>query len=179
LHAGDQDLIAGLQKGARKTVRHQIDALGSALGENHLLARRRIDEALHGVAHVFQTLCRALAQRMYAAMHIGVVLFVVVTDRVDHRLRLLRGGAVVEINQRTTVHGLMQRRELRAQRFDIEGRYGGCVHRQTSALGKAAISCSAKKSFSVGLPVSSSPALRKPSVSSAMASSRSMPRVRR
>ena len=40
--------------------------------------------------------------------------------RVDHRLRLLRRGGVVEIHQRLAVHVLLQNREVRADLLDVE-----------------------------------------------------------
>ena len=51
-------------------------------------------------ARVLVSLGRAGAQLVQAAMHVGVVVLVVVPQRIEHRARLLRGGGVVEIDQR-------------------------------------------------------------------------------
>src|SRR5680860_454435 len=40
--------------------------------------------------------------------------------RIDHHLRLLSGGAVVEIDQRLAVHLAREDREITAKIFDIE-----------------------------------------------------------
>ena len=57
----------------------------------------------------------AVAQFMDAAMDIGVVVLVVMHERVNDRARLLGGGGVVEIDQRLAVDFLVQNREIRAK----------------------------------------------------------------
>ena len=54
----------------------------------------------------------ALAEQVHAAVDVGVVLRVEARDRVDDRLRLLRGRRVVEIDERLAVHLLLQDREV-------------------------------------------------------------------
>ncbi len=38
-------------------------------------------------------------KRVHAAMHVGMQMGLVVVHRIDHRLRALRGGAVVQVGQ--------------------------------------------------------------------------------
>ena len=45
-------------------------------------------------------------------MHIGVVVFVIGVQRLDHRARLLRRRRVIEVNQRMPTHLLVQDREI-------------------------------------------------------------------
>ena len=49
-------------------------------------------------------------------MDIGVVVFVVMHQRVNHRARFLRRGGVVEINQRLAVDLLVEDRKILSQR---------------------------------------------------------------
>jgi hypothetical protein len=56
---------------------------------------------------------------METAMHVGVVMLVVVPERFDHGPRLLRGGGVIEINQRMSMHLLLQDREVRSDPIPV------------------------------------------------------------
>ena len=60
---------------------------------------------------------------MNPAMNIGVVLFVVVPQRVDDRSRLLCRGRVIEINERLTVDFLLKDGEIASEPRPI---YLGC-----------------------------------------------------
>jgi len=51
---------------------------------------------------------------MNASMHVGVVVLVVITQRVQHRARFLAGRGVVEINQRMPVNLLVQHGKIGA-----------------------------------------------------------------
>ena len=63
---------------------------------------------------VFVGVGRLLAQFVHAAMDVGVFGFVVADDAVDHGAGLLRGGGVVEIDQRLAVRGGVEDREIGA-----------------------------------------------------------------
>ena len=54
-----------------------------------------------------------------AAVDVGVFLGIGPRHRVDHRLRLLRRGAVVEIDQRPPVHLAREDRKVAAHRLDV------------------------------------------------------------
>jgi hypothetical protein len=56
---------------------------------------------------------------MQAAMDVGIFAGIGMADGVDHHLRLLCRGAIVEIDQRLAVHLLRQDREIPADRFDV------------------------------------------------------------
>ena len=53
-------------------------------------------------------------------MDVGVVVLVVVVDRLDHRARPLAGRGVVEIHERLAVDLLVQDREVAADALDVE-----------------------------------------------------------
>src|SRR5688572_17847782 len=58
---------------------------------------------------------------MNPAMDVSIVLFVVIPQGIEHSRGLLRGGGVVEVNQRMSVNLLVQDRKLPAQTFPIDG----------------------------------------------------------
>jgi hypothetical protein len=53
-------------------------------------------------------------------MDVGVLVLVVVNDSVDDGARLLRRGAVVEVNEGLAVNGRGEDREVGADALDIE-----------------------------------------------------------
>ncbi len=57
-------------------------------------------------------------------MDVGVVVLVVVDDRIDHRPRLLRGGPVVQVDQRLAVHLLGEGGEIELQSGGIKRHAG-------------------------------------------------------
>ena len=61
---------------------------------------------------------------MQAAMHVGVFEAVGVIHRLEDGARLLRRGAVVEIDERTAVHLAKEDREVGANKLDVVGRRG-------------------------------------------------------
>jgi len=61
-------------------------------------------------------------------MHIGIFVFVIMPDDIEDRPRFLRGGGVVEINQRMTVHSLPENRKILAKRGPIHATGGCLVH---------------------------------------------------
>ena len=94
-------------------LRHQVDGLGRAAHKDDLAGSGRVDELLHRLARPLRTpRSRSCESVMHAAMDVGVVVLVIAHDRVDHRVRLLRGGRVVEIDQRRAVDLRVQDREV-------------------------------------------------------------------
>ena len=57
-------------------------------------------------------------------MDVGVVALLVVEERVENHPRLLRGGGIVEIDERTTVDLLVEDREILAQSGPVYGLVG-------------------------------------------------------
>ena len=82
--------------------------------------RRCAEERLHFLAGLFVGVRRPGRERMCAAMDVRIVVLVKVRERVDHALRLLRGGRVVHPGQRLAVHLLPQNRKVLANRRHIE-----------------------------------------------------------
>jgi hypothetical protein len=83
---------------------------------------RRVDEVAHALARAFVGVGRARRELMRRAMDVRVLVLVEVRDAVDHRLRLVRGGRVVEPHQLLAVDALLQDREVAAHGVDVERR---------------------------------------------------------
>ncbi len=81
-----------------------------------------VDESRDLLASQFVSRRRFLAQRMDAAMDVGVFGFVVFADRINDDLRLLCRRRVVEINQRLAMDFSIENGELAADLVNIHGR---------------------------------------------------------
>jgi len=90
LEVGDQDFIAGLDLAASPAVGHQVDGLGGAAHEHDLAGRARVEVPAHDFTRLLVRIGCPLAERMHAAMHIGVQRRLVVLDRAQHRQGPLR-----------------------------------------------------------------------------------------
>src|SRR5688572_13074150 len=66
---------------------------------------------------------------MNAAMDVGVVVLVVMNERIDDRARFLGSGRVVEINQRMAMHLLVQDRKVGSNFLEFRGsEWSALVH---------------------------------------------------
>ena len=113
---------------------------------------------------------------MQAAVHVGVLLGIGLVEAVEHGLRLLRRGGVVEIDQRLAVDLHRQRGEVRADAVDVEGTVGHCrMHGHSRDLIQS-IAAFISASRIGSLPISSITSPMKAWISSASASGSVMPR---
>ena len=80
----------------------------------------RIHKTPHRFPRRIVRLGSAHAQRVYAAMDVGVIVLIVVRNGVNHSARFLRGGCVIQINQRLAVNLLGKNREIAADFSKIE-----------------------------------------------------------
>ena len=122
LHLRDDNLVAFFQMVHRPAIGDGVDRLGRALGENDLLHAFGIDERAHLLARRLIGFRCGIGQIMQAAMHIGIFVGIGVCHRVNNGLRLLRRGAVVEIDQRLAIHFARENREVGADGLDVEGK---------------------------------------------------------
>jgi hypothetical protein len=112
LKGRDQNFIARLQARAQKTLGYQVDCLGSSTCEYHFLAGAGIDEAAHFFTRTFKLISGTLAERMNTPVNVGVILLVILTDGIDDNLRMLARCCIVQIDQRMSIHLLVQDREV-------------------------------------------------------------------
>ena len=115
LHFREQNHVAGLEVFCSPRTRDEIDAFGRAAREDDFVGAFGVDEFRGARARGFERVRRAIAQLVDAAMDIGVVVLVVMHERVNHRARFLRRGGVVEINQRLAVDFLIENRKILSQ----------------------------------------------------------------
>ena len=120
----DQDFIAGPQQRPRIALRHQVDRFGGSAQEDDFVARARVDEARQAISRALVQGRGFLAQGVHAAMNIGVVMPFVVIHCIDHALRALRRGAVVQVGQRLAMNHAAQDRKLPPSGLDIEDPVG-------------------------------------------------------
>ena len=85
-----------------------------AAHEDDLVLGGRVEEAPHLLARAFVGVGGARRQRVRGAVDVRVLVLVEVAEAIDHRLRLLRGGGVVEPDERPAVDPLLQDREVAA-----------------------------------------------------------------
>ena len=111
-HPRQEDLVAFLEIGACPGVGDKIDGFGGAAGEDDAVGRGRVDEFGELLAGAFVLARGALGEGVDAAMDVRVVALVIIVQRLDDDARLLRGGGVVEINQRLAVDLLPQDRKV-------------------------------------------------------------------
>src|SRR5437588_9780988 len=64
---------------------------------------------------------------MNAAMNVRILMAIIIRDRVDNGVGLLRGGGVVKIHQRAAVNALVKNRKIGANLFHIEVRRGDAI----------------------------------------------------
>ena len=120
LHYGQNDLVARAQMLHRPAIGHEVDALCGARVQNDLVWVFDIEEFGNGAAHGLILFGREVGQIVQPAVHIGVFLGVAAGHRINHHLRLLRRGAIVQIGQRFPVHLAREDRKVLADFVDIK-----------------------------------------------------------
>ena len=115
LHHREQHLVAGAQVGLTPGAGHQVDRLAGIAGVHDLAGTGRPHEGRHLLAGMLKALGGAGAELVSAAMHVGVVVAVVMLQRLQHLAGLLAGGGVIQIDQRLAqASDLAQEREIGA-----------------------------------------------------------------
>ncbi len=135
LHLGQDDRVAPVDVPAAPRVRDEVDRLGRVAGEDDLVAVGRVDEPRDPGPRLLVGGRRLLADRVDAAMDVGVVLAVVVGDGIDDDVGLLARRRGVEIDERVPVDLLREDREVGAQRVRVERAHGLGGQRHRSVPG--------------------------------------------
>jgi len=82
----DDDFVAGLDALA-KTCGEQIDRFGRAAREYDLASRRRVNKVPDFLAGALIRFGCAMTERVYAAMNVRMVVFIIVTDGIGNASR--------------------------------------------------------------------------------------------
>ena len=115
---------------APERIGDQIDRLGGVAREDDLLVPLGVEEGADLLARALVGLGRRVGEIMQAAVDVGVFGRVGVLQAVEHGLRLLRRGGVVEIDERLAVDLHRQRGKVRADAVHVVGAIGDCgMHR--------------------------------------------------
>ena len=114
LHFGEQNHIACAEIANAPSVRNEVDGLGSSACEDDFLRLRRAEIFRNFCACALESIGRARTQFVQSAMHVGVVALVVVRERGDDGARLLRAGGIIEIDERISVHLVVENRKVSA-----------------------------------------------------------------
>ena len=143
----DDDLIAGADVLATVALRDQIHCLGGAAHENNLLGVRCAEKFAHFLPARLEQFGRSAGEGVRGAVDIGIIATVKLRGRVNHRLRLLRGGRVVQPDQRFPIDELVQCGKIAAHAFNVEwgDRRGGFRIRLTTRRRLARSVAAAKK----------------------------------
>ena len=119
LHDREHDLVAFLDALLAERVGDEVDRLGGVAGEDDLFLAAGIDEGPCRLARALIGLRRLVGEEMQATMDVGVFARIGLGQPVEHGLRLLRRGGVVEIDERLAVNLHRQRREIGADLIDV------------------------------------------------------------
>src|SRR5690348_6280157 len=115
-------------------LRDKVDGFRSAACEDDFARIGGVHKMLNSAAGAFIVFCCALGEKMHAAMNVGVVALVIIANRVDDDLRLLRSGGVIKIDERLAADLLMQDRKILAHEFDVEPHCAFAPHRARAGL---------------------------------------------
>src|SRR5215467_12011263 len=119
-HRRNDDFIACLQEGPAIALGDQIDRFRSPADKDDLLTFRRINEAFYFFPRPFVSGGGILAQIMDPTVNVRVLFRVVTAQYINHDLRLLARGPIVEIHEGLTVHLSRQDRKVFADRFHVK-----------------------------------------------------------
>ena len=120
LQRGQDDLVTGLEEFATVPLRHQIDAVGGAAGENALARFFGVDEGLDLEPRLFVFRSRRFRQVVHGAVDIGVLRAAVFHPAINHPLRHLTRCCIIQKNQRLIFDLQAENGKVPAQRRHIQ-----------------------------------------------------------
>src|SRR5262249_40532050 len=137
----------------------KVDGLGGVAREDDLFLASGVEKAAHLLARVLVGLGRGVGEVMQPAMYVGVFGGIGVVQPVEHRLRLLRRGGVVEVDERLAIDLHRKDGKVRADALDVIGAVGdGRMHRHPRASSQATTrSISASRKPACSMPSTASP----------------------
>ena len=127
LHDRQHNLVPRLQARRSPAIGHQIDAFGRARGEDNLVFRTGVQEARDLAAHRLVLVGRQIGKVMQAPVNVCIFHRIGLGDRIDHAARLLRGGPVVQIDQRGAVHLAREDGKILADQVNIIRDHGAGI----------------------------------------------------
>ena len=119
LHLGNQHLIACLHLRLAERAGHEVDGLGGAACKDNLLGLTRMDKLAHLLARRLMEVGGLLREVVHTTVHIRIHVEILIAHSVEHAERFLRGGRIIQIHQRLTIHFASQNREILPYLIDI------------------------------------------------------------
>ena len=107
LHQREQHLITLTQIGVTPAAGDEIDRLAGVTGEHDFARAGGTHELRRHRAGCFKGFGGPGTELMSTAMNVGVVCGVVLLQGLQHLARLLTGGGVIEVNQRTAIRRVL------------------------------------------------------------------------
>ena len=108
LQARDYNFISLANVLPAKGLGHQVYSLSGAPHVDQLMVFSGVDELTGLASRRLVVISGQLTERMHAPMDIGIHGSIVADQGINHRLRLLTGGSVVQINQGLAIDRLLQ-----------------------------------------------------------------------
>ena len=120
LHRRDDDLIPRAHVRPAICLGHKVDGFRCAAHEYDFAGTRCVQEILHCLARILEFFRCPFREVVHAAVDVGVVALVVADNGINDCPWLLRGGGIVQINQRMPVDLLLQYGKIGAHPLDVK-----------------------------------------------------------
>ena len=121
LQQRDDDLVPFADELQPEAGGHQIEGFRGVAREDDLVHRAGVEKAADGLPRRLEAVGGQVRQKMQAPVDIGIFLGIGTRHRIDHHLRLLGRGAIVQIDQRLAVHLSREDGEIGADALHIVG----------------------------------------------------------
>ena len=108
LHLRHEYFVASLHLRLAERAGHEVDGLCGTSRKHNLLRLAGIDELAHFFAGGLVQVGSLLTEIVNTTMHIGIDIQILVPHGVEHAQGLLRGGRIVEIDQRLAIYFPLQ-----------------------------------------------------------------------
>ena len=99
---------------------NQVDAFGRAANEDDFARFAGTEELVNDVSRAFEGIRRSGRERVGRAVNVGIVVRVIIGDRIDHGLRFLGRRGVIEPDEWFAVDLLMQRRKILPDGMNVQ-----------------------------------------------------------
>ena len=106
--SADEDLVALVDICLAEREREGIETVRCTFGEDDLIAALGMDEVRYHLSRLFVMTRRYLTQMMHATVNITVPRGISFHDGIQHGLRLLTRGGVIQVHQFSSVYLLFQ-----------------------------------------------------------------------
>src|SRR5947209_15403085 len=121
LHLGEKNLVPRFEVGASPCLRHEVDPFSRAAGENNLIRVASVDEFGGALPGGLESIRGAIAQLVNASVDVGVIPFVKMAQGIEDGARLLGSSGVIQIDQRMSMHLLIENGKVLPQLCPING----------------------------------------------------------